>query len=68
MGRHEEAIKHFDKALQINPQYDPAYASKGMSLGKIGQNDEAIKNLKKAEEMGSPMAKQMLEAIIREEH
>lgn len=38
-----EAIKWFDKALEINPSDFRAMRQKGVSLGKKGEYDEAIK-------------------------
>ena len=43
LGQHAEAIKLYDKALEINPQYASAWYGKGISLFELGRFDEAIK-------------------------
>ncbi|MHC4738665.1 MAG: tetratricopeptide repeat protein [Planctomycetota bacterium] len=41
-GRFADAVMHFDKALQINPQYHDAYNNKGLALLELGEIDKAI--------------------------
>ncbi len=43
-GRIEEAIVHFNKALQINPGYAKAYNNLGTALASQGKTEEAIKH------------------------
>ena len=40
----EEAIVHFNQALQINPAYAKAYNNLGTALAAQGKTEEAIKN------------------------
>ena len=42
------AIKDFEKALEIDPNYKEAYRGKGVCYSRLGDNDLAIKNYKKA--------------------
>jgi protein O-mannosyl-transferase len=42
-NRHEEAIKCFDEALRIKPDYYKAWDDKGISLNSLGKFEEAIK-------------------------
>ena len=43
-GKIEEAIVHFNQALQINPAYAKAYNNLGTALAAQGKTEEAIKN------------------------
>ena len=43
-GKIEEAIEHFNRALQINPGYAKAHNNLGTALAKQGKTDEAIKH------------------------
>ena len=43
LGRFEEAIVCFDKALAIEPRYGHAWSNKGVVLYLLGRNHEALK-------------------------
>ena len=43
-GKIEEAIVHFNKALQINPGYSKAHNNLGTALVSQGKTDEALKH------------------------
>ena len=47
-GNYSEAIKYFDKALSINPNYTYALDAKGVILSTQGHYSEAIKYFDKA--------------------
>ncbi len=47
-----EAIKAFDRAIEINPQYAVACYNRGMALQKLGRIAESNAALAKAEELG----------------
>ena len=46
--KYEEAIKDFDKTIQIDNNYKEAYRGKGVCLSRQGYYYEAIQNYKKA--------------------
>jgi len=48
LGRLEQAVKSYDKALRINPDYADAYFNRGIALQKLGQPGAAIKSYDKA--------------------
>jgi len=47
-----DAISQYTQAININPNYVDAYIDRGASKANIGQYDAAIKDYKKAEELG----------------
>jgi|GEM_PF-4529823 len=51
LGRNEEALKSYDKALEIDPKYALAWNNKGNALGNLGRHEEAIKSCEKALEI-----------------
>jgi eukaryotic-like serine/threonine-protein kinase len=51
LGRHEEAIRCFDKALEIDPRFAGAWTMKGGSLDRLSRYDEAIRCFDKALEI-----------------
>ncbi len=51
INKHEEAIKAYDKVIEIDPQYFEAWTNKGNALKELGNNDEAIKAYDKAIEI-----------------
>jgi tetratricopeptide (TPR) repeat protein len=48
LGKHDEAIQAYDKAIKINPQYVDAWINKGKALCNLGKHDEAIQAYDKA--------------------
>jgi tetratricopeptide (TPR) repeat protein len=42
LGRHEEALKHFERALEIDSSYEVAWNNKGVGLEDIGRLEEAL--------------------------
>ncbi|MCE0497749.1 MAG: tetratricopeptide repeat protein, partial [Methylacidiphilales bacterium] len=52
-GRGDEAIAHYQKALEINPNYAEAHNNLGNALFQKGQVDEAIGQYQKALEIDS---------------
>jgi len=48
LGRHEEAIECFDKALAIDPRSAVAWSGKGVPLRALGRHEEAIECFDKA--------------------
>lgn len=56
VGRDEEAIKSYDKALKIDPQYAYAWNNKGHSLSNLGSYDASIECFDKALEIDPQLA------------
>jgi tetratricopeptide (TPR) repeat protein len=51
LKRYDEAIKAFDEAIELKPDYAKAYNNKGITLKNIGKLDEAINAYDKAIEL-----------------
>jgi tetratricopeptide (TPR) repeat protein len=51
LGRPEEAIEAYEKAIQIKEGYHEAWYNKGGILGNLGRHDEALKAAEKAIEI-----------------
>ena len=47
LGRDEEAIEAYEKAIMINPEYSEAWYDKGVGLGNLKRYEEAIEAFKK---------------------
>jgi len=41
-GKVQDAIPHYEKALQLNPQYNAVHGPLGAALMKVGHTDEAL--------------------------
>ncbi len=52
-GKYNESIRTLDKALEINPNYGPAWANKGTDLLILGKYNEALQAYNKATEINS---------------
>ena len=48
---HSDAIKYYDKAIELKPGYADAYNNKGISLAELGCHKEAIQCFDKAIEL-----------------
>lgn len=51
MGKHEDAIRDFDHAIMLAPDYMASYYNRGISLAETGQPEKAINDLTKAIEL-----------------
>ena len=47
-GELDRALKDFNKALELNPDFAEAYNNRGIAYGIKGQVDEAIEDASKA--------------------
>ena len=56
LGRYDEAIRLFDKALELDPRDAEVWTNKGLSLFKLGRKDEAIRCFDKAIEIDPRVA------------
>jgi Flp pilus assembly protein TadD len=52
LGDYKEAIKSYDKALELNPDDAQIIYEKAISLSNLGKNKDAEKLVSKAREMG----------------
>jgi len=43
LGKYEEAIKCYEKAIEIDPNYAKAWLGKAHALGELGKHEESIK-------------------------
>ena len=48
LGRLDEAVASYDKAIQIRPDYADAYSNRGAALQELGRLGEAAENYRKA--------------------
>ncbi len=51
LGRSEEALTSYNRALEINPAYDKAYCNRGIVLKKLNRKEEALSSYDKALEI-----------------
>ena len=51
LGRYDESLAEFDKALDIDPGYAPARYSKGLALANIGKYDQSLSEIDRALEI-----------------
>jgi CheY-like chemotaxis protein/Tfp pilus assembly protein PilF len=50
-GNYPEAIRFFDRAIEIDPSLASAWHDRGTSLRELGKDDEALKSIDKAIEL-----------------
>jgi tetratricopeptide (TPR) repeat protein len=46
LGKYEEAIRCYDRAIRIDPELSEAYFNKGLTLNKMGKTVEAAPCIK----------------------
>ena len=51
LGKLEEAILNYDKAIELKPNYAVAYNNRGVAKQELGRHEEAILDLDKAIEL-----------------
>jgi tetratricopeptide (TPR) repeat protein len=51
IGRYEEALEAYNKAIKIKPDYHEAWSNKGNALRKLGRYNEALEACNKAIEI-----------------
>lgn len=64
-GYYEDAIEKFTEVIQREPSHANAIANRGIAYRKLKRNIEATADLKKAELLGSAVAKDYLQKIRR---
>lgn len=50
-GNDKNAIRHFDKAIKLEPEKSKAYFHRGVSYGEIGQYDKSLSSINRAIEI-----------------
>ena len=48
LGRYQEAVDSYEKALKIDPGYVKAWNNKGLALDKLGRYQEAVDSYERA--------------------
>jgi tetratricopeptide (TPR) repeat protein len=56
LGKYNEAIEYYDKALQIDPKHAYPWNNKGNALNSLGKYEEAIKYIDKSLELNPDTA------------
>ena len=51
LRKHEEALKAYQKAIELNPKDPDAWNNKGATLAELGKHEEALKAYQKAIEL-----------------
>ena len=51
LGKYDQAIQSFDRAIEINPQIENSYLNRGMAFGFLSKYDQAIQDFNKAIEI-----------------
>ncbi len=66
-GDHEAAVREFEAALRLFPEFGAAWYSRGLSLRRLGQIDGAKQSLAKAQQYGTrwPAVEDPLVARVR---
>lgn len=56
LGKYEEAIEAFDKAIEVNPRLAVAWMNKGVALNKLRRYNESLQAYNKAIEINPKLA------------
>jgi tetratricopeptide (TPR) repeat protein len=56
LGRPQDALALYDRALNLNPQYAPLYLNRGNVFQTLGHHEEAVTNYQKAIELNPEYA------------
>jgi len=60
------ARKSYDLALELDPEYAPAYRHRGLALLWQGDQENSRRDLERAAQLGDPRARQELSALRRQ--
>jgi tetratricopeptide (TPR) repeat protein len=63
LKRYEESFKYLDEAIKLDPNYANPYMNKGLALVQSGKQDDGLKYIKKASELGDPKAPAVLQML-----
>lgn len=53
VGKKEEAVREFDRALALNPRYVEAHLNRAVTLSEVGRDDEAAEAFAAAQRLGA---------------
>lgn len=53
VGKREEAVPEFDRALELNPRYVEAHLNRAVTLSELGRSDEAGEAFAAAQRLGA---------------
>jgi Flp pilus assembly protein TadD len=56
-GRVLEAIRHYERSLELDPRYSQAHFNLGVAHGDLGRSDEAIRSYRRALESNPELAR-----------
>lgn len=56
----DSALKMYEELVEVNSEHEDAYYMLALTQMELGNNDEAMMNMNKAAELGSPDAKEFL--------
>ena len=62
MGKYNEAIKDYDKGIELDPQDAMAYRNRGSLYFELGNHDQAIKDYKIGARLGDKKAQDILKS------
>ncbi len=57
LGKYEEAIADYDRAIDLKPDLVTAYNGRGIAKGKLGQRSDAVKDYDQAIRLDSAYAR-----------
>jgi len=60
LGNYREAIKDFDKTIEINPKHADAYYNQGIAYHHLGNKEQALSDYKTAARLGLKTAQDYL--------
>src|SRR4051812_50025511 len=70
-GEHADAVKSFERTLELSPGFSKVFQLLGQSLLKLGKKDEAIdvwtRGWKVADERGDKMPRDEMARLLREQ-
>ncbi|MEB3161220.1 MAG: tetratricopeptide repeat protein, partial [Synechocystis sp.] len=65
----QKAIADYDQSIKLNPQFADAYFNRGLTYYRLGEDQKAIADLKKAAELfstqGKPDLTQKAETVLQ---
>jgi len=59
-GEHKDALKDYDKVIELDPKNDLAYFNRGNTKFSLGDKKGACEDWTKAKSLGSPYAQDRL--------